>query len=71
MVPPRKAPNGNGYHQSHAHPQGELQLLKKEEKFIPAYAGFSESAPTGFQLMPWYLCQYQACCWQEKKKKGT
>lgn len=30
---PGKKTNGNGYHRSHAHPQGEPQLLKKEEQF--------------------------------------
>lgn len=65
---PGKKKNRNGYHRSHAHPQGEPELLKKEEQFIPPWAGFGESAPTGFQLVPWYLCQYQACFWQQKKK---
>lgn len=47
--------------------KGNSSSSKKEEQFIPPCSGFGESAPTGFQLVLWYLCQYQACFWQQKK----
>lgn len=53
---PGEKRNGNEYYPSCAHPQGEPQLLKKEEQFIPSSAGSSESVPIGFQMLPWYLC---------------
>lgn len=64
---PEKAQMGMGTADNVHILKGNSSSSKKEEQFIPPCAGFGESAPAGFQLVLWYLCQYQACFWQQKK----